>query len=79
MAKVDSFLDQLKNYDKENMQPEAVKAVQFYLDKPDFDPERIKTKSQAAAGKKTAKFLIYSVIHIAISSPFPFRSLFLGD
>ncbi|KAK6632535.1 hypothetical protein RUM43_013303 [Polyplax serrata] len=50
MAKVDSFLDQLKNYDKENMQPEAVKAVQFYLDKPDFDPERIKTKSQAAAG-----------------------------
>lgn len=50
MGKVDTFLDQLKNYDKDNMQPEAVKAVQFYLDKPDFDPEKIKTKSSAAAG-----------------------------
>lgn len=51
MAKVDQFLDQLKTYDKDNMQPDAVKAVQYYLDKPDFDPERIKTKSKAAAGE----------------------------
>lgn len=50
MSKVDLFLDQLKNYDKENVQPEAVKAVQYYLDKPGFDPETIKTKSSAAAG-----------------------------
>lgn len=57
MAKVDTFLDQLKNYDKENMQPEAVKAVQYYLDKPDFDPERIKTKSQAAAGVNHSHFI----------------------
>lgn len=50
MGKVDTFLDQLKTYDKDNISPEAVKAVQYYLDKPDFDPEKIKTKSSAAAG-----------------------------
>ena len=63
MSKVDTFLDQLKHYDKENMQPEAVKAVQYYIDKPDFDPERIKTKSQAAAGFSFFFFLFSTKVY----------------
>lgn len=50
MAKVDSFLDSLINYDKENIHPEITKAIQPYLNDSEFDPDFIKSKSGAAAG-----------------------------
>lgn len=50
MAKVDAFLDALINYDKENIHPEIMKAIQPYLKDPEFEPEFIRTKSGAAAG-----------------------------
>lgn len=50
MAKVDSFLDALINYDKENIHPEIMKAIQPYLKDVEFEPEFIRTKSGAAAG-----------------------------
>lgn len=50
MAKVDSFLDTLINYDKENIHPEVIKALQPYLQDPEFVPENILSKSLAAAG-----------------------------
>jgi len=51
MAKVDSFLDALITYDKENIHPEVIKAIQPYLKDSEFDPEFVRTKSGAAAGK----------------------------
>jgi hypothetical protein len=51
MAKVDSFLDSLITYDKENIHPEVIKAIQPYLKDAEFDPEFVRTKSGAAAGK----------------------------
>ncbi|XP_045472902.1 dynein beta chain, ciliary-like isoform X2 [Harmonia axyridis] len=50
MGKVDQFLYDLINYDKENMSPEVVKATQEYLKNPEFDPVKIAAKSGAAAG-----------------------------
>ena len=50
MAKVDQFLDNLINYDKENIPETCLKAVQPYLDDPEFDPEFIRSKSSSAAG-----------------------------
>ncbi len=47
---MDDFLNSLIHYEKENI-PEAVtKAVQPYLDNPEFDPDFIRSKSFAAAG-----------------------------
>lgn len=54
MAKVDGFLDNLINYDKENIHPEIMKAIQPYLKDPEFEPEFVKSKSAAAAGEKFA-------------------------
>lgn len=48
--KVDQFLDQLVNYDKENIHESNLKAVQPYLDDPEFEPDFIRSKSGAAAG-----------------------------
>ena len=50
MAKVDQFLDQLITYDKENIPEASLKAVQPYLQDPEFNPESVKAKSGAAAG-----------------------------
>lgn len=50
MAKVDDFLNQLITYDKENIADYCVKAVQPYLDNPEFEVEFIQSKSSAAAG-----------------------------
>ena len=50
MAKVDGFLDALINYDKENIHPEIIKAIQPYLKNPEFEPDFVKSKSAAAAG-----------------------------
>ena len=50
MAKVDAFLDALINYDKENIHPEVIKAIQPYLNDAEFEPDFIRSKSGAAAG-----------------------------
>lgn len=50
MAKVDAFLDALINYDKENIHPEVIKAIQPYLKDVEFEPDFIRSKSAAAAG-----------------------------
>ena len=47
---MDQFLDQLLNYDKENIHENNLKAVRPYLDDPDFRPEFISSKSLAAGG-----------------------------
>lgn len=43
-------MDQLINYDKENIHENNLKAVQPYLDDPEFSPDFIKVKSLAAGG-----------------------------
>ncbi|KAK4467258.1 hypothetical protein MN116_009030 [Schistosoma mekongi] len=50
MNKVDLFLDNLINYDEENIHEDCLKAVREYLKDPEFDPELIRNKSTAAAG-----------------------------
>ncbi|KAJ8318719.1 LOW QUALITY PROTEIN: hypothetical protein KUTeg_003810 [Tegillarca granosa] len=50
MNKVDQFLDNLINYDKDNIPDACLKAVDPYLKDPEFEPEFIKAKSLAASG-----------------------------
>ncbi|KAK4326145.1 hypothetical protein Pmani_003309 [Petrolisthes manimaculis] len=50
MAKVDQFLDQLITYNKEDIHPDIIKAIQPYLENPEFNPDFIRSKSVAAAG-----------------------------
>ena len=50
MAKVDGFLDSLVNYDKENIHPNILTAIEVYIKNPQFNPEFVKSKSAAAAG-----------------------------
>ncbi|VDN97799.1 unnamed protein product [Rodentolepis nana] len=50
MGKIDQFLDNLINYDKENMHENSLKAVAEYLKDPEFDPKFVRSKSLAAAG-----------------------------
>lgn len=38
MAKVDMFLESLVNYDKENIHPDVIKAIQPYLKDSEFEP-----------------------------------------
>ncbi|XP_061501815.1 dynein beta chain, ciliary isoform X1 [Anopheles gambiae] len=50
MNKVDVFLNDLLYYDKEHIHPDVIKALQLYLRDPEFDPDKIRAKSIAAAG-----------------------------
>uniref|UniRef100_W5L8L0 Dynein axonemal heavy chain 17 n=1 Tax=Astyanax mexicanus TaxID=7994 RepID=W5L8L0_ASTMX len=50
MAKVDAFLDSLMNFNKENIHENCLKAIQPYLQDPEFKPELVAAKSNAAAG-----------------------------
>lgn len=50
MAKVDAFLDSLINYNKENIHPEVIKAIEPYLKDAEFEPDFVRSKSAAAAG-----------------------------
>lgn len=50
LCQIDLFLDNLINYDKDNIHEACLKAIQPYLDDPEFDPEFIRGKSLAAAG-----------------------------
>jgi dynein heavy chain len=47
---VDKFKGRCETFDKENLQPEAIAAVQPYLANPEFDPEKVTFKSKAAGG-----------------------------
>ena len=61
MAKVDQFLDQLVNYNKEDIHPDVIKAIQPYLVDPEFNPDFIRTKSIAAAGKMFSTCIMTTV------------------
>ncbi|KAF8787223.1 Dynein beta chain like protein [Argiope bruennichi] len=50
MSKVDNFLDSLINFDKDNIHENSLRAVQTYIKSPEFKPEVVVGKSQAAAG-----------------------------
>ncbi|UYV67054.1 DNAH9 [Cordylochernes scorpioides] len=50
LTQVDQFLDALINFDKENIHENNLKQLQPYLVNPEFKPEFITSKSQAAAG-----------------------------
>lgn len=43
MAKVDSFLESLINYDKENIHPEVIKAIAPYLKDVEFEPGMVES------------------------------------
>ncbi|EPZ35039.1 Dynein heavy chain, coiled coil stalk domain-containing protein, partial [Rozella allomycis CSF55] len=45
------FLDSLRTYDRDNIQPAIMKQIrQKYMDNPEFDPEKVKNASSAAEG-----------------------------
>ncbi|XP_068610643.1 dynein axonemal heavy chain 9 [Brachionichthys hirsutus] len=50
MAKVDAFLDGLINFNKENIPEACLKSIQPYLQDPEFKPDLVASKSNAAAG-----------------------------
>ncbi|KAM8946996.1 dynein axonemal heavy chain 9 [Pelodytes ibericus] len=50
MNKVDGFLDALVNFNKEHIHENCMKSIQPYLQDPEFKPDFIASKSQAAAG-----------------------------
>ncbi|XP_054457284.1 dynein heavy chain 9, axonemal isoform X2 [Anoplopoma fimbria] len=50
MAKVDAFLDSLINFNKEKIPEACLKAIQPYLQDPEFQPDLVASKSNAAAG-----------------------------
>lgn len=45
-----TFLDSLINFNKENIHENCLKAIQPYLQDPEFKPELVAAKSYAAAG-----------------------------
>ncbi|XP_051791984.1 LOW QUALITY PROTEIN: dynein axonemal heavy chain 11 [Erpetoichthys calabaricus] len=51
MGKVDDFLEMLIRYDKEHIHENCLKVIkEEYLTNPEFNPDRVRTKSSAAAG-----------------------------
>lgn len=50
MAKVDAFLEALISFKKENIHENCLKAIRPYLEDPEFKPELVAAKSNAAAG-----------------------------
>ncbi len=48
---VDQFLESLINFDKENIADPTLKAITPYLANKEFDPNLVRSKSIAAAGK----------------------------
>lgn len=68
MSKVDEFLSNLVNFDKDNIPPEVIKEVGIYMADPEFDGEKIKTRSLAAAG--LAKWVVgivgYNAVYLLV-------------
>ncbi|XP_039966059.1 dynein beta chain, ciliary [Bactrocera tryoni] len=50
MVRVDQFLYDLVNYNKDNIHPNIIEVLQEYLKDPEFSPEKVVQKSVAAAG-----------------------------
>ncbi|XP_053970080.1 dynein beta chain, ciliary [Anastrepha ludens] len=50
MVRVDQFLFDLVNYNKDNIHPNIIEVLQEYLKDPEFSPEKVVQKSVAAAG-----------------------------
>ncbi|GAB0094138.1 hypothetical protein DMENIID0001_093740 [Sergentomyia squamirostris] len=50
MGKADTFLSNLKTFDKENIKDDTIAAIQPYLTYQDFHPDKMRAKSSAAAG-----------------------------
>uniref|UniRef100_A0A1I8M0L3 Dynein heavy chain n=1 Tax=Musca domestica TaxID=7370 RepID=A0A1I8M0L3_MUSDO len=50
MVRVDQFLNDLVNYNKDNIHPNIIEVLQGYLKDPEFNPDKIVQKSVAAAG-----------------------------
>jgi len=50
LYQIDQFLESLIHYDKENIHPNIITALEPYLKDKEFDPEYIRSKSAAAAG-----------------------------
>ncbi|XP_037943923.1 dynein beta chain, ciliary-like [Teleopsis dalmanni] len=50
MVRVDQFLNDLVNYNKDNIHPNIIEELQEYLKDPEFNPDNIVQKSVAAAG-----------------------------
>lgn len=50
MGSADAFLQTLVNYNKENILPPVVAAIQEYINDPEFTSENVVGKSKAAAG-----------------------------
>ena len=50
MGDVNKFLESLIKYDKEHIHPSIITTVSKYTQNPEFDPEKVMKKSQAAAG-----------------------------
>jgi dynein heavy chain len=44
------FLDRLKNYDKDNIDPKIIARIEPYLTNPEFEPEKVLQASKAAHG-----------------------------
>ena len=56
---MDQFLDSLINFDKENISDANLRAVQPYLANAEFDPDFIRSKSAAAAGKCVCVYVVH--------------------
>lgn len=50
MNKVDEFLFNLINFDKDNIPTDVIKEIRIYMDDPEFDGKKIEARSMAAAG-----------------------------
>ncbi|KAL9898323.1 dynein beta chain, ciliary [Glossina fuscipes fuscipes] len=50
MVRVDQFLNDLINYNKENIHPNIIDLLEKYLEDPEFNPDKVVQKSVAAAG-----------------------------
>ena len=50
MGKIDEFLSNLINYNKENIHENCIKHIKPYLSDPEFEPEKVRSKSLAASG-----------------------------
>lgn len=50
MNKVDEFLNNCKHFDKDNIPSEVIKEINVYKEDPEFDGEKIQSRSLAAAG-----------------------------
>ena len=63
MAKVDPFLESLIHYDKENIHPNIIAALEPYLKDKEFDPD----------------FIRYCMISILSQIAFPFYFVFVDS